>query len=159
MSKGQDRAERAYDIVLYGATGFVGELTARYLAETRDFAVLIHRPLPFVDQAETLGDRGARAAARCRRHQGRPVARATCLVLAPGSSAPPSRAFEAASGVPDLSAGGERAQQTRSAWVSALSSSWPHLVGADAPCFEPLRVSSHPRERGPAPATPRRNSP
>ena len=29
---GQSRADRAYDIVLYGATGFVGELTAEYLA-------------------------------------------------------------------------------------------------------------------------------
>ncbi|MEV0226077.1 saccharopine dehydrogenase NADP-binding domain-containing protein [Streptomyces sp. NPDC050704] len=28
----QDRTERAYDIVLFGATGFVGELTAEYLA-------------------------------------------------------------------------------------------------------------------------------
>ncbi|MGW7263977.1 saccharopine dehydrogenase family protein [Streptomyces sp. NPDC054842] len=28
----QDRAERAYDIVLFGATGFVGALTAEYLA-------------------------------------------------------------------------------------------------------------------------------
>ena len=27
------RADRAYDIVLFGATGFVGELTAEYLAE------------------------------------------------------------------------------------------------------------------------------
>ncbi|MEI5519383.1 saccharopine dehydrogenase NADP-binding domain-containing protein [Streptomyces brasiliscabiei] len=32
MSNGQGRAERAYDIVLYGATGFVGQLTAEYLA-------------------------------------------------------------------------------------------------------------------------------
>ncbi|MGW0705434.1 saccharopine dehydrogenase family protein [Streptomyces sp. NPDC002643] len=31
MSK-RDTADRAYDIVLYGATGFVGELTAEYLA-------------------------------------------------------------------------------------------------------------------------------
>ncbi|WP_328492794.1 saccharopine dehydrogenase NADP-binding domain-containing protein [Streptomyces sp. NBC_00414] len=29
---GQDRTERAYDIVLFGATGFVGRLTAEYLA-------------------------------------------------------------------------------------------------------------------------------
>ncbi|MER5884800.1 saccharopine dehydrogenase NADP-binding domain-containing protein [Streptomyces sp. NPDC001941] len=29
----RDGAERAYDIVLFGATGFAGELTARYLAE------------------------------------------------------------------------------------------------------------------------------
>ncbi|MET9800489.1 saccharopine dehydrogenase NADP-binding domain-containing protein [Streptomyces sp. NPDC006368] len=29
---GQDGRERAYDVVLFGATGFVGELTARYLA-------------------------------------------------------------------------------------------------------------------------------
>ncbi|MFJ2830382.1 saccharopine dehydrogenase family protein [Streptomyces sp. NPDC087263] len=29
---GTDRADRAYDIVLFGATGFVGELTAEYLA-------------------------------------------------------------------------------------------------------------------------------
>ncbi|MFC8867045.1 saccharopine dehydrogenase family protein [Streptomyces sp. NPDC057148] len=29
---GQNKAERPYDIVLFGATGFVGELTARYLA-------------------------------------------------------------------------------------------------------------------------------
>ncbi|MDX2931535.1 saccharopine dehydrogenase family protein [Streptomyces ipomoeae] len=28
----QDKADRAYDIVLFGATGFVGELTAEYLA-------------------------------------------------------------------------------------------------------------------------------
>ncbi|MFI5618924.1 saccharopine dehydrogenase family protein [Streptomyces sp. NPDC051567] len=28
----QDRPQRAYDVVLFGATGFVGELTARYLA-------------------------------------------------------------------------------------------------------------------------------
>ncbi|MGW0655199.1 hypothetical protein ACWD4T_41620, partial [Streptomyces umbrinus] len=28
----QDRTERAYDIVLFGATGFVGVLTAEYLA-------------------------------------------------------------------------------------------------------------------------------
>ncbi|MEV7506737.1 saccharopine dehydrogenase NADP-binding domain-containing protein [Streptomyces sp. NPDC091201] len=28
----QDRAERPYDVVLFGATGFVGELTAEYLA-------------------------------------------------------------------------------------------------------------------------------
>lgn len=33
MSSGQGRADRAYDIVLYGATGFVGQLTAEYLAE------------------------------------------------------------------------------------------------------------------------------
>ncbi|MEU5045923.1 saccharopine dehydrogenase family protein [Streptomyces griseorubiginosus] len=33
MSKGQGKAERAYDIVLYGATGFVGKLTAEYLAK------------------------------------------------------------------------------------------------------------------------------
>ncbi|MEV0000582.1 saccharopine dehydrogenase NADP-binding domain-containing protein [Streptomyces sp. NPDC050848] len=30
---GRDTAERAYDVVLFGATGFVGELTAEYLAE------------------------------------------------------------------------------------------------------------------------------
>ncbi|MEU6898855.1 saccharopine dehydrogenase family protein [Streptomyces virginiae] len=29
----QDRSERAYDVVLFGATGFVGALTAEYLAE------------------------------------------------------------------------------------------------------------------------------
>jgi short subunit dehydrogenase-like uncharacterized protein len=29
---GQNKADRPYDIVLFGATGFVGELTARYLA-------------------------------------------------------------------------------------------------------------------------------
>src|SRR3954469_8440301 len=29
---GQDGTERAYDIVLFGATGFVGTLTAEYLA-------------------------------------------------------------------------------------------------------------------------------
>ncbi|MEU4266508.1 saccharopine dehydrogenase NADP-binding domain-containing protein [Streptomyces sp. NPDC026092] len=29
----RDTAERAYDVVLFGATGFVGELTAEYLAE------------------------------------------------------------------------------------------------------------------------------
>ncbi|WP_405529067.1 saccharopine dehydrogenase NADP-binding domain-containing protein [Streptomyces canus] len=33
MGKGQGKAERAYDIVLYGATGFVGKLTAEYLAK------------------------------------------------------------------------------------------------------------------------------
>ncbi|MER5736385.1 saccharopine dehydrogenase NADP-binding domain-containing protein [Streptomyces sp. NPDC002262] len=30
---GRETAERPYDVVLYGATGFVGELTAEYLAE------------------------------------------------------------------------------------------------------------------------------